>query len=174
MLTSIAELHCHFGYYSLDHITMVAPNDGGAAFFAAYKPPPPPGAPYSVPLPGSQKEGRSAVYRHWRFADKELPDSCDPQALTAHSSFEASVKRNPKAKCLGERPYNPATKTHGNYEWMTYGEVAARRKNFGAGLVELHKKAGVTEEKYGVGLWCQNRPEWQIVGMLHSMRAKGP
>lgn len=40
-----------------------------------------------------------------------------------------------------------------------------RRKNFGAGLVHLHKQAGVTEESYAVGLWCQNRPEWQITGM---------
>src|SRR6185437_3072408 len=62
------------------------------------------------------------------------------------------------------RPWDPVTKTFGKYEWITYAETASRRKNFGAGIVELHKKAGITEEKYGVGLWCQNRPEWQIPG----------
>ncbi|KAK4980760.1 hypothetical protein LTR28_002245, partial [Elasticomyces elasticus] len=31
--------------------------------------PPPPGAPYSVALEGSQRHGRSKVYRHWRFKD---------------------------------------------------------------------------------------------------------
>ena len=40
--------------------------------------PPPKGQPYSVPLPGSQREGRSAVYRHWRFADKPLLEVLDP------------------------------------------------------------------------------------------------
>jgi long-chain acyl-CoA synthetase len=45
---------------------------------------------------------------------------------------------------------------------LTYGEVAERRKNFGAGIVELHHQVGVTEDKYAVGLWAQNRPEWQI------------
>ena len=29
--------------------------------------PPPVGSPYSVPLPGSELEGRTQVYRHWRF-----------------------------------------------------------------------------------------------------------
>jgi long-chain acyl-CoA synthetase len=77
------------------------------------------------------------------------------------------VKKTPNARCLGARPWDPATKTFGDYQWLTYSEVALRRKNFGAGLVELHKKAGITQDRqYGVGLWCQNRPEWQISGGL--------
>lgn len=39
-----------------------------------------------------------------------------------------------------------------------------RRGNFGVGIVEIVKRAGVVDEKYGVGLWCQNRPEWQLTG----------
>ncbi|CRK22379.1 hypothetical protein BN1708_013414, partial [Verticillium longisporum] len=31
--------------------------------------PPPPGSPYGLPIPGSEKEGRSAIYRHWRARD---------------------------------------------------------------------------------------------------------
>ena len=49
---------------------------------------------------------------------------------------------------------------------MTYGDVQKRRANFGAGLVQITKEAGVVEQKHGVGLWCQNRPEWQITGEL--------
>jgi long-chain acyl-CoA synthetase len=134
------------------------------ALVKALKTPPPPGSPYSLPLPGSEREGRSAVYRHWRFADRPLLQTVDPRVLTAHDAFEVSAKKRPNARCLGTRPWDSATKTFGKYEWMTYGETAQRRKNFGAGLVELHKKAGETEEKYGVGLWCQNRAEWQISG----------
>jgi len=74
------------------------------------------------------------------------------------------VKKFPANRCLGWRPYNVATKTFGPYEWMDYQTVQRRRTEFGAGLIELHKHAGVTEQKYGVGLWCQNRPEWQITG----------
>lgn len=67
---------------------------------------------------------------------------------------------------MGSRGWDSNTKTFGNYEWMTYAEVAERRKNFGSGIAALHQKAGVTGTQYGVGLWCQNRPEWQITGKL--------
>lgn len=42
-----------------------------------YRPGPPRGAPHSVAVPGTQKQGRSAVYRHWRFKDNLL-ESLDP------------------------------------------------------------------------------------------------
>jgi long-chain acyl-CoA synthetase len=44
---------------------------------------PPKGQPYSVPIPGSQAEGRSAVYRHWRFKDRPLLETLDP-AVCSH------------------------------------------------------------------------------------------
>ncbi|KAK4505279.1 hypothetical protein PRZ48_003242 [Zasmidium cellare] len=127
-------------------------------------PPPPPGAPYSVSVPGTQKEGRSAVYRHWRRADGVL-HSLDPAVTTAHEFFEQSVGRVPNGKCLGYRPYDPATKTFGKYVWQTYSQVQKRRANFGVGLVALHESVGVIGRQYGVGLWCQNRPEWQITDL---------
>jgi long-chain acyl-CoA synthetase len=127
--------------------------------------PPPPGSPYSLPIQGSDKEGRSAVYRHWRFRDQPLLKTLDPTVLTAHDMFQSTLQRHPKARCLGERTWDPVTKTYGKYEWITYAEVAERRKNLGAGLVELHNKVGVTGDRYGVGLWCQNRPEWQLTGI---------
>ena len=51
---------------------------------------------------------------------------------------------------------------------MTYDEVKKRRANFGVGIVQINKDAGVLEQKYGVGLWCQNRPEWQLTGTIDS------
>ncbi|KAA6409794.1 MAG: AMP-binding enzyme [Lasallia pustulata] len=126
--------------------------------------PPPVGSPYSVPLPGSEQEGRSKVYRHWRFPD-ELLKTLDPMVTTGHEMFDQVANRQPTHRCLGQRPYDPATKTFGPYQWMDYQTVQRRRKNFGIGIVELHKQEGVTEEKYGVGLWCQNRPEWQITDL---------
>ncbi|KAF2878344.1 long-chain-fatty-acid-CoA ligase/ protein binding protein [Massariosphaeria phaeospora] len=127
--------------------------------------PPPKGQSYSVQIPGSQTEGRSAVYRHWRFANGPLLERLDPAITTVHEAFEASVSKYPRNKCLGHRPYDSATKTFSAYEWQDYATVQTRRNNFGAGLVHLHRQAGVTESSYGVGLWCQNRPEWQITDL---------
>ncbi|KAG9695462.1 acetyl-CoA synthetase-like protein, partial [Aureobasidium melanogenum] len=128
------------------------------------KAPPPPGAPYSVPLEGSEESGRSKVYRHWRFKDGLL-HSLDPQITSAHDFFEQTANRIPNAKCLGHRPYDAMTKTFGPYVWETYREVQERRKKFGIGMVHLHSKHGITGRQHGIGLWCQNRPEWQIVDL---------
>ena len=126
--------------------------------------PPPPGAPCSVAVPGSQQSGRSQVYRHWRQKDG-LIHTLDPDVKTAHDFFEQTAKRLPKWSCLGHRPYDGSTKTFGPYVWETYEQVQKRRANFGVGLVALHENLGINSRQYGVGLWCQNRPEWQIVDL---------
>jgi long-chain acyl-CoA synthetase len=51
--------------------------------------PPPPGAPYGVPIIGSEKADRSAVYRHWQFRDGPLLDTLDPSIRTSHEMFES-------------------------------------------------------------------------------------
>jgi len=89
----------------------------------------------------------------------------DPAIRTAHDAFESTAKLVPKNKCLGHRPWNPATRTFGEYVWEDYETIAKRRKDFGAGLVHLHEEAGITGKGHGVGLWCTNRPEWQITDL---------
>ncbi|KAL4801549.1 hypothetical protein BDV18DRAFT_148805 [Aspergillus unguis] len=126
---------------------------------------PPKGKPYSVAIPGTQKDGRSPIYRSWN-AQKELVKTLDPNVTTAHELFESTAVACPKNDCLGWRPYNPATKTWGQYQWLSYGTVQKRRTDFGAGLVEIHQKHNCARPgQYGVGLWCQNRPEWQITDL---------
>ena len=130
---------------------------------AQYVAAPPPGQQHSVPIPGTQQADRTAAYRHWRFQD-ELLRTLDPNVRTAHEYFETAVRTVPTNRCFGRRPYDAATKTYGDYVWQDYQTIARRRENFGKGLVELHAGAGVTGTQRGVGLWCQNRPEWQITG----------
>ncbi|KAF2097134.1 acetyl-CoA synthetase-like protein [Rhizodiscina lignyota] len=125
---------------------------------------PPPGQPQSVPIPGTKREGRSPIYRHWRFQEKLL-DVLDPAVTTMHEAFEVAANGVPANRCLGHRPYDPTTKTFGPYEWQDYQTIQRRRTNLGAGLVDIHKGLGVVDEKYAVGIWSQNRPEWQITDL---------
>ncbi|GLI79077.1 medium-chain fatty acid-CoA ligase faa2 [Penicillium ochrochloron] len=126
---------------------------------------PPKGQPYSVAIPGTEQPGRTRVYRAWN-AQKELLTTLDPQVVTAHDMFESTANRQPKNHCLGWRPFNPVTKAFDAYQWLTYEQVQKRRAAFGAGLVELHHKHEVHKPgQYGIGLWCQNRPEWQITDL---------
>ncbi|KAF2672698.1 acetyl-CoA synthetase-like protein [Microthyrium microscopicum] len=129
------------------------------------QPPPPVGSPYAVPLPGSKIEGRSEIYRHWRFRDSLL-ETLDPNLPTSHHSFEDAANKVPTNNCLGWRPWNPVTKTFEKYSWMNYATVQKRRKDFGAGLMYLMEQHGLpVKDRKGVGLWCQNRPEWQITDL---------
>ncbi|KAJ5383269.1 AMP-dependent synthetase/ligase [Penicillium concentricum] len=126
---------------------------------------PPKGSAYSVALPGTEQPGRSPVYRAWN-AQKELLVTLDPKVTTAHDMFESTANRQPKNHCLGWRPYNSTTKSFDPYEWLSYETVQKRRAAFGAGLVELHHKHNCHRPgQYGIGLWAQNRPEWQITDL---------
>lgn len=127
-------------------------------------PPPPKGDPYSVALPNSEKPGRSKVYRHWRFQDALL-ETLEPQILSAHDMFESTANRVPHSPYLGYRSYNSAKQTYGPYEWLDFETVQSRRANFGKGLVALHESEGITGTQYGVGIWSQNRPEWEITDL---------
>ncbi|KAL8867673.1 MAG: hypothetical protein Q9174_005508 [Haloplaca sp. 1 TL-2023] len=49
---------------------------------------------------------------------------------------------------------------------MDYATLQRRRANFGVGIVEVNKQAGNLDQKYGIGIWCQNRPEWQLTGTM--------
>lgn len=126
---------------------------------------PPAGTSFSVALPGTAQPGRSPIYRAWN-AQTDLLKTLDPEVRTTHEIFESTANRQPNAPCLGWRPYDPVTKTFGRYQWMDYRTVQKRRAAFGAGLVELHHKHGCSRPgQYGIGLWCQNRPEWQITDL---------
>ncbi|KAI1920049.1 medium-chain fatty acid-CoA ligase faa2 [Ophidiomyces ophidiicola] len=127
--------------------------------------PGPKGTPDAVPIPGSEKPGRSKVYRHWKIGSGELLQTLDPKVRTGHDMFESTALRQPKNHCLGWRPWDPVKQNFGPYVWMDYETVQKRRAAVGVGLVELHRRIGIQDRSFGVGLWCQNRPEWQITDL---------
>ncbi|KAI0181435.1 acetyl-CoA synthetase-like protein [Hypoxylon sp. FL1284] len=144
----------------------IGPDPQTVAYIKELSTPPPPGSPYALALPGTEREGRSAIYRHWRFQDKPLLDTYKPELRTFHDLFQDAVKRYPNNKCLGTRPWNPTTKAWENkYVWQTYAEIATRSKNFGSGVYELHRRIGIPPGNHGVGIWSQNRAEWQITDL---------
>ncbi|KAK4075103.1 uncharacterized protein Triagg1_4767 [Trichoderma aggressivum f. europaeum] len=137
-----------------------------AAYIKGLTAPPAPGAPHGVAIAGTERPGRTAIYRHHKIADGPLLTTFDPEIQSVHDLFEKAVKKRPSKRFLGTRHWNPSTQSWADtYEWETYGEVAERRKNLGAGLVEIHKSVGHTLDKYPVGLWSQNRAEWQITDL---------
>ncbi|KAF4123728.1 long-chain acyl-CoA synthetase, partial [Geosmithia morbida] len=134
--------------------------------------PPPPGHPHGLPIPGSERPNRTAVYRHWRFRDQPLLTTFDPEVQTLHDLFESSAQRFGSYRCLGTRAWDPAARSwKDRYDWLSYAEVAQRRTDLGAGIVELHKTIGHPKDKYGVGLWSLNRAEWQLTDLACSSQS---
>lgn len=143
----------------------MAPSRYTAAEIKEFGTPPAPGSPYGLPIPNSERPGRSAVYRNFRFRDRPLLTTYDPDIRSVHDLFENTARKRPNKRCLGTRNWNTTSKSwEEKFDWITYAEVAERRKHLGAGLVDIHQRIGYAKDKYGVGLWSQNRAEWQITG----------
>ncbi|KAJ3498662.1 hypothetical protein NLG97_g948 [Lecanicillium saksenae] len=138
-----------------------------AACISELRAPPPPGQPHGLPLAGTEKPNRSPVYRHWKYVDKPLLETFDPAVKSLHDLFESSVQQFPGNACLGSRKWLPGTRTWDDkFTWLTYAEVAQRRKNFGAGVVELHDRIKHSKQtQYPIALWAPNKPEWQVVDL---------
>ncbi|KAF9573478.1 hypothetical protein EC968_008454 [Mortierella alpina] len=97
-------------------------------------------------------------------------DSEDRQKSSAESVKKPTgimhgLSVSPNGPCLGKRIYDPLTKTFGDYVWQTYTEVNDRITRFGSGLIKIHQLAHGLEtvgQKWFVGIWAINRPEWTI------------
>ncbi|KAJ6262179.1 S-dihydroxybenzoyltransferase [Drechslerella dactyloides] len=126
---------------------------------------PPPGKPHGVTIPGSARPGYSAIYRHYAVGDGPLIETLDPRIRTQHEAFESGCAINPDANCLGWREYDRATKTWGPFIWMSYGTVRQRRTDLGAGIVQLHRQAGLPTRQAAIGLWTPNIPNWQLMDL---------
>jgi long-chain acyl-CoA synthetase len=141
----------------------MAPVRDVEAYLSDLAKPPPAGSPYGLAVPGSERPGRTAIYRHHRFRDTELMTTVDPEIHSYHDLFESAAARWPNKPCLGARAWDPVTRTHlGKYDWLSFAQVRERKANFGAGLAELGRAINHPSETFPVGVWSQNRIEWQI------------
>ncbi|PFH50070.1 hypothetical protein AMATHDRAFT_61830 [Amanita thiersii Skay4041] len=127
----------------------------------------PPVLPYdkqSVQVPGTKRPGQTAHYRNAIFGLLTLHT---PNSLkTLDQVFQSGLKTGSNRPFLGHRPVvskNPL-KFANKYVWETYGQVDARRRHVGSALYAMFKSGQVGGGEYEtVGIWSQNRPEWQII-----------
>jgi long-chain acyl-CoA synthetase len=117
----------------------------------------------SVVVPGTKKPGQTGHYRNGAFG---LIDSQTPNGLsTLTDIFQSGLERSRNKPFLGRRSVvSSKPLTYGSYVWETYGEVDIRRRHVGSALFQMFGKGQLGGgEMETVGIWSQNRPEWQVI-----------
>lgn len=123
----------------------------------------------SVIVPGTKRPGQTAHYRNAAFG---FIDVNTPSVFrTLPDLFDNGYSMNPDARLLGHRPLiSRKPLKFGPYVWQTYREVDVRRRHIGSALHHMfatHQLRAADMET--VGIWSQNRPEWQLVELaLHA------
>ncbi|OZJ02469.1 hypothetical protein BZG36_04104 [Bifiguratus adelaidae] len=116
----------------------------------------------SVMVPGTQRPGQTGHYRNSAMPDSQIPPGAEAFE-TLYDCYEFGKKLAGAKRFLGYRPYDPATKSYGDYAWQTYDEVSERRNNFGSGLLHVNKLVGGNgQTPFHVGIFAKNAPEWTL------------
>lgn len=116
----------------------------------------------SIILPGTKQPGQTAHYRNAFFG------SVDVNVLTTLPEvFNNGLALDPDARLLGHRQLLSKTPLKfGPYIWQTYREVDVRRRRIGSALHRMFSTGELkTTDLETVGIWSQNRPEWQLVDL---------
>ncbi|KAK7440178.1 medium-chain fatty acid-CoA ligase faa2 [Stygiomarasmius scandens] len=129
----------------------------------------------SVEVPGTRRSGQTGHYRNaiWGLLNGETPGAL----RTLDQIFDLGIKAGRDSDFLGHRPListNPL-KFAPRYVWQTWGQVDERRRLVGSALSHLFSRGELGGGEYEtVGIWSQNRPEWQIVDLaLHAYNKVG-
>ncbi|KAG0285696.1 hypothetical protein BGZ96_010111 [Linnemannia gamsii] len=89
--------------------------------------------------------------------------STRPHLRNVYNTFQHGLAISPNRPFVGERAWDPISKTYGPYEWQTYIEIDARATRFGSGLIHLHQQSNRLSEPaqgWSVGIWSINRTGW--------------
>ncbi|OMJ11241.1 Fatty acyl-CoA synthetase A, partial [Smittium culicis] len=89
------------------------------------------------------------------------------------------VRISPNSKYLGYRPFDPATKTFGDYSFQTYSQIHKRAENLSSGIFSLRlekaetrdEKAAVEARNWPVCMYAINRLEWTLTDRALPMQS---
>lgn len=122
-----------------------------------------------VAAPGTEQPGQTPHYRNaiYGLLDPDAPT----YPKTLQDIFNNGYAFNPDANLLGHRPVlSKSPLKFGPYVWQTYRQVDTRRRRIGSALHRLFSTGELkAADMETVGIWSQNRPEWQLVELaLHA------
>ncbi|GIX61886.1 long-chain-fatty-acid-CoA ligase [Babesia caballi] len=124
---------------------------------------------YSLPVPGTEEEGYTAVHRSPKHMDKLLSykDMNDGKITTEWEVFQRGLSLSPDGPCFGSRVLK-SDGTLGEFTFKTYREVEAIVQKFGSGLLTVDGVKTVevlTPEPVDsrmLGIYTINCVEWLV------------
>lgn len=122
----------------------------------------------AAPVPGSQKDGYSPIYRSTLSPDRLI--SCfDRKLATIYDHFRFSVRRWPTHDCLGYRPYDESTGRYLDYyHFLSFEEVEVKSRHIGSGLLSLvnvKRRKPLNSNDFIVAILSHNRYEWMLTDL---------
>lgn len=122
----------------------------------------------AAPVPGSQEDGYSPIYRSTLSPDRLI--SCfDRNLATIYHHFLFSERRWPDRDCLGYRPYDEVSgKFLEYYHFLSFREVERRSRHIGGGILSLvNVKRGkpLNSNDFVVAILSHNRFEWMLTDL---------
>lgn len=121
-------------------------------------------------MPKTAQEGYTPIYRNGAVPYLESKE-------TYYDIFNIGREKSHSRPCLGWRPFDVETGLFlPKYEWLTYEEVEEQRTAVASGLAHLAASQrlgqGLPKTNWTVAIWCQNRPEWQIVDFANAAHSR--
>lgn len=119
----------------------------------------------STPIPDSQTEEYSPVFRNSYLKGGDLVGYLHPKYKTFYHLFQESVRIHKNLKCVGYRVKDPKTGEFDNkFTFETYGEVAEKRDYAGSAFLHLVEKYAPEADldNFILTLFSANKPEWII------------
>jgi long-chain acyl-CoA synthetase len=115
----------------------------------------------ATPVPGTEKEGHTLIYRNSAIKD-ELLSAIHPQLDNLETLFQHAVNLYGNMNCLGYRICSPGS-LDSHYTFYTYNQIKERRDNLAAGILHL-----VKDEDAIVSIYAENRYEWVLTDLATS------
>ncbi|CAG9311733.1 unnamed protein product [Blepharisma stoltei] len=112
---------------------------------------------YCSPIPGTESEFDSPIYRHPEFIDGLVPSEVKGQK-TLYDCFLQSVADYPNRPFLGSRK---SDRRH-EYQWITYRQAHERIEKIASGLDLLNLFPDENGTKI-LGILSKNREEWILL-----------
>ncbi|KAH3681823.1 hypothetical protein WICPIJ_007203 [Wickerhamomyces pijperi] len=126
----------------------------------------------SFPLPNSDKEGYSSVYRHaYSIKHGALFSRLDDNTDTLLKMCDYALQKYKKLDCLGKRELVNG-KFENKFTFKTYGEIESLRDNLAKGIKSILPDYSQNEEHI-ISLYSFNKPEW-VIAQLASQKLAIP